>query len=114
MELNLEDVAQDIVCVGLNGRLDTPGVDQVEIRFNAATAASNRHALIDLAQVSFVSSMGIRMLISAARALQQRGRKLVLFGAGPLVAETFDNAGIDQLIMLAPDRESAMAALTLA
>lgn len=114
MELNLEEVAQDVVCVGLNGRLDTPGVDQVETRFNAATVATSRHALIDLASVSFVSSMGIRMLISAARALQQRGRKLVLFGAAPLVAETFDNAGIDQLILLAPDRESALNALTLA
>ncbi|WP_395704101.1 STAS domain-containing protein [Aquabacterium sp.] len=57
---------------------------------------------------------GVAALQRELSALQQRGRKLVLFGAGPLVAETFDSAGIDQLIMLAPDRQAAMAAPTLA
>lgn len=111
MDIHIEDLGQDVSCIALAGRLDTPGVDSVETRFNAAAVAAGRDALVDLAGVSFVSSMGVRMLITAARMLQQRGRCLVLFGALPLVQETLENVAIDQIIPLAQDRDAALGVL---
>ncbi|HSW04100.1 STAS domain-containing protein [Aquabacterium sp.] len=111
MELTTDDLNPDLVKVMLEGRLDTPGVDRIETRFNAAVVATGKHALVDLTQVSFLSSMGIRMLISAGRAMQQRKTRLVLFGAQPLVRDTFEAMSIDQIIDVADSESQAMAVL---
>lgn len=111
MELSVTDVAQDVVCIGLNGRLDTLGVDRVETRFNAAVVASQKHALIDLSAVSFVSSMGVRMLVAAARAMQRGGHRLALFGAPPLVLETLENVALDKLMPLSHNQDAALQAV---
>ena len=111
MEFEVKPLDNQTALVALTGRLDTVGVDQIEIKFNAAVVAPGHHALVDLSQVSFMSSMGMRMLITAARSLQGRHRKLVLFSAQPLVAELLDTTAIDQIIPVASDLTAAVSVL---
>lgn len=98
MEISSENIAPDVDCIRLAGRLDTAGVDRIEIRFNAWAIAADHHVMIDMSQVSFLSSMGIRLFVTAARALGQRRKRIVLFAAPPLVQETLQTMGIDQLM----------------
>jgi anti-anti-sigma factor len=109
MEMTVTDLGS-AAKLALSGRLDAAGVDRIETRFTAAVVPSGRHALVDLSEVSFCASMGIRMLLATARALRGRNARMVLFGAQPLVKESLQHAGIDSLIPLA-DSESAAAAL---
>jgi anti-sigma B factor antagonist len=95
--------------VVLRGRLDTPGVGEIETRFTATLVPPARPAVVDLSDVDFVSSMGLRLLIGTARALALRKAKLVLFGARPLVAETLATAGLSGLIPMAADEAEALA-----
>jgi anti-anti-sigma factor len=97
--------------VSLQGRLDTAGVDAVETRFDAAVVASGRDAAVDLAGVPLITSMGIRMLITAARAMQRRHSKLVLFGAPELVQEVLQTAAVDSLVALVAAESEATALL---
>jgi anti-sigma B factor antagonist len=97
--------------VTLRGRLDTAGVDAIETRFAAITSAGGRHALIDLAGVEVLTSMGIRMLLSAARSMSARHTRLVLFGARDLVRDVLDIAAIDSLVPHAADEAAARAML---
>jgi len=62
--------------VVLAGRLDTAGVDRVETRFGAAIVPAGKNTVVDLTQVTFLASMGIRMLIATTRALSRKGGKL--------------------------------------
>ena len=78
MELISVNQTDSLSHVKLSGRLDTPGVDRIEARFNALTVARGRDAVIDLEDLDLITSMGIRMLVTAARSLGVRGRKLVL------------------------------------
>jgi len=113
MEMKIEDHASGALRIHLDGRLDTVGVDRIEIRFEAAVASSGRDVLVDLSDVSFVSSMGVRLLISAARAQRIRGRKqTVLFGAQPPVASTLAMVALDQIIPIVADEAQALARLT--
>jgi len=68
------DITEDdgVVKVGLVGRLDTPGVDAVEPRFTAAVVPRGALAVVDLSGVEFIGSLGLRMLITIARALSRR------------------------------------------
>ena len=83
--------------VRFEGRLDTAGVDAVETRFLATTGA-DRDLIVDLGGVPLITSMGIRMLIGAARSMSLRKHRIVLFGAQALVAEVLETAAVDSLI----------------
>lgn len=97
--------------VVLNGRLDTAGVDAIETRFAAVSSASGRHALVDVSGVEILTSMGIRMLLSTARAMSARQTRLVLFGARDLVRDVLDIAAIDSLVPHTADETAARALL---
>lgn len=112
--MDLQIVAQtdpSLQLVVLSGRLDTAGVDAIENRFATATSASGRHALVDLSGVEILTSMGIRMLLSAARSMSARHTRLVLFGARDLVRDVLDIAAIDSLVPHAADEAAARALL---
>jgi anti-anti-sigma factor len=111
MEMRFEDLQDKGIKIALSGRLDTPGVGAIETRF--AAAAARKNALVDLSDVTFLASMGIRMLISAARGLKMSGHKLVLFGAPALVGEVLENAGLGQIVPIASDEAAALQMLGL-
>ena len=63
MEMQHDNVG-DVRKVVLVGRLDTAGVDLVETKFGAAIVPNGKNTIVDLTQVTFLASMGIRMVIS--------------------------------------------------
>lgn len=109
MEMTTAELEEQGVKIALRGRLDTPGVGAIESRF--AAAAARKNALVDLSGVTFLASMGIRMLITAARGLKSSGHRLVLFGAQALVREVLENAGLAQIMPIAADESSALQLL---
>jgi anti-sigma B factor antagonist len=112
MELQVDDIVGGTVnCLRLTGRLDAPGADQIGLRFTAAATAPGRHAVVDLSGVSFVASMGIRLLIATARAARTRGSMFLMFGAPELVQAVLTDAAIDQIIPLFPTEAEALKSL---
>ena len=111
MDMEVTELSGDLTRIRLNGRLDAPGVDRIEIRFTAAAVAVGRNTVIDLSGVTFVASMGLRMLISCARSLHAKGAKLVLFGAQALVQDVLEQAAIDQIIPIVENEQQALAQL---
>ncbi|HVK33412.1 MAG TPA: STAS domain-containing protein [Burkholderiaceae bacterium] len=107
MELQISELPGQITCVRLQGRLDAPGADRAGTPLTAAIVARGRPALIDLAGVEFIASLGIRLLISVARGLHTKGERLVLFGARPLVGEVLEQAAIDQIIDVVATEDEA-------
>jgi anti-sigma B factor antagonist len=97
--------------ISLNGRLDTPAVGQIETRFTASVVAPGRNTVVDLTQVTFLSSMGIRLLLTSARALSLKHATMVLFGAQPLVRAALDHVSLPAVIPLADDEAGALALL---
>ncbi|MCV2368318.1 STAS domain-containing protein [Roseateles oligotrophus] len=108
MELVITEIGGTTKCVRLDGRLDATGADQIGVRFTASTAATGQHAIIDLAAVPFIASMGIRLLISSARALHAKGAKMVLFGAQEMVQDLLEQAAVDQIIPLVATEQQAL------
>jgi anti-anti-sigma factor len=111
MEAEYEEWPGNALSVCLKGRLDTVGVDQVESSVIAAVAAHQGHVAIDLAGVSFLASMGVRLIITLARSQQARGKQLVLFAAPPAVRSTLDMVALDKIIPIVPTRAEALARL---
>lgn len=113
MQLNLLEQTEVLTVVALVGRLDSPGVDQVEVRFHAALGA-RRDAIVDLSGVEFLSSLGVRMLIAAAKTLARNGRRLVLVAPQPLVNGALRHTAIDSILPVREELASARALCTSA
>ena len=111
MNLESEMIDHGITKVLLNGRLDIEGTNAIDMKFTALTSTKKAEILIDLTHVSFIASIGMRTLLSSAKALSKRGGKMVLFNAQPLVKDALVTAGIDTLIPMFDDMDAAVAAL---
>jgi anti-sigma B factor antagonist len=111
MQLQLTDVGNGVLNVLLIGRLDTPGVDAVETQLTAHLVPRGARAMIDLSQVTFIGSGGIRMFITIARALGRKGGKLVLYGAQPFVAQVFETTSLNEIVPVRADASAAAAAV---
>jgi anti-sigma B factor antagonist len=113
MPISYEDVSDNLRRIVLSGRLDTAGSEEIATRFAALAASAQRGVVVDLGDVSFLASMGIRSIIANAKAQQNRGGRLVLLvGNNDAVTKTLEATGIDTLIPVykdAADAEKAAA-----
>ena len=112
MDMDVTELGGRATCVRLKGRLDAVGADGIALRFTAAVVSQGRPAVVDLSGVSFIASMGIRLLISAAKGLSLKGAKMALFGAPPLVQEVLQQTAIDQIIDITASETEALARVT--
>ena len=111
MELTTEQRADGIQQMVLAGRMDGTGTDQVAAGFTALIATRPPRVVVDMRQVLYLSSAGIRLLLSNAKALRQHGGRMAIAGPRPLVREVLDIVGMAVLIPVHADLESACAAL---
>ena len=111
MELKVIQVDEALTQIALCGRLDIRGVSEIENRFLFTTTSRRVPAVIDLSEVEFIASLGIGMLVGAAKALTRQGLGLVLLVPPGLVRETLELSGLTRVVPTATDMESARALL---
>ena len=95
----------------LIGRMDIEGAQAVEPSFSVLTRL-RRTLVVDLSQVSFMASMGLRTLMVGARNQHELGGKLVLACPQPNVEKVLKESGIGEIIGVYPTVEAAAAAIT--
>lgn len=110
MAIATEELTGGVTKVILDGRLDIEGAAAIDLQMNVI-AGSKKAVLVDLQKVSFLGSMGLRALLAPARAIKGRGGKIVLFGPNEMVEKVLKTSGIDTLIPVHHELESALAAL---
>ena len=99
MSISFEDVASDLRRIVISGRLDMPGTDSVAAQLAELTAAPKKAVVIDLSQLKFLASIGIRALISSAKDVQKRGGKMALVvNKASTVMMSLEATGVDELI----------------
>ena len=111
MELEIKNQSDQITRLAIRGRLDTAGVGKVELRFTSLSVPRAKPLLLDMSEVTFVSSLGLRMLLTVAKALDQRGVKMVLLSPQPAVQQVLNLSGFDQLMPVHNDEGTALAFL---
>ena len=110
--MDISELDDRVVRVTFKGRLDTQGVGDVESRFLASLVEGTAHAIVNLSDVEFVASMGIRMLVSAAQRLRKRQAALALYGAPERVNQVFGVVSLQKIIPVCGTEAEALAAVT--
>jgi anti-anti-sigma factor len=80
------------------GRLDASSAPEADRCLAAVVAGGARQVVLDLSGVEYVSSAGLRALLSTAKRLQQAQGKLVLASPTPQTKQLLDMAGFSALI----------------
>ena len=111
MELRIEALADGVTRAIPEGHWDIKGAAEIDLRLSAVTG-SGRPIILDLALVSFLSSMGIRAIVMGAKACRLRGGKLVLLAPADNVEQVLTIAGIDTLVPIYHDIDAAILAVT--
>jgi anti-anti-sigma factor len=111
MELELDIMDGGINRVRLRGRMDILGVQAIDMKFTALTATQAALVLVDMSEVSFLASLGMRTLISSAKALAQRGGHMVLANPQPNVLEVIKVSGLSSVIPVHQHLDDAVQAL---
>ncbi len=76
--------------VKLNGSLDTHTFTQLDNELQRLAAEGAPLVVLDLKELSYISSAGIRVIQKGVRALGKRGGILKLFNPQPSVAKVFE------------------------
>lgn len=103
--------AETHTTLALEGSLDMAGSWQIEGELIDYISVAMRHVLIDMSAVDFLGSMGIRVLVRSASALQREHKKLVLFAAQPPVEKTLAVTGFTSAIPLVRTLQDAKMAI---
>jgi anti-anti-sigma factor len=100
---------EELTHVALDGRLDIAGVEGVQLPFTLVVVARKLPAIVDLSGVDLVVSVGIGMLVGAAKALRSHGRTMVVLAPREGVAQVLRLSSIDKMIPIAATKEQAIA-----
>ncbi len=93
----------------LEGRLDVENAAAVDVRMKIL-ALDKKLILVDLQNVSFLGSTGLRSLVAPALAIRGRGGKMVLFGPNEMVTRVLKVSGVETMIPVHHELRSALAA----
>ncbi len=98
-----------IVCE-LKGRLDTVTSEATWDEIMALVAAGNSRLLLNLAALDYISSIGLRVFVRAAKATHAAGGALKLCSPTASVAKVLEISGMDNLLDLHTAESAALAA----
>jgi len=107
MNLEYSELEDGVRLIKLSGKLDIEGTNLVEPQFALHCQGENVFVLVDLSQVTYLSSIGIPMLINNARAITKHGGRLALVNPQPNVKSILDITGVLHMVRIYKDIETA-------
>jgi anti-anti-sigma factor len=111
MELHYKELENKIRLINMIGRLDIIGVGTIETKFTGYCAGENPRVLVDLSDIEFLASIGIRLLMLNAKSISGRGGRMVLLNPSPEVKSVLEITGIPAIIPIYDGLESAETVL---
>lgn len=109
IQIKIEEMHQKKI-VRLQGKIDAMTTPILEKKIMPLLETETK-ILMDFSKVDYLSSAGMRFLLTASRKLKGKGGLLVVFGLNDEVTEIIKMSGFERILMLCPDEPSALKAL---
>lgn len=108
MELRTQ-VYQRVTVVTVSGRVDSASASDLEAELKKQMDEGKVSLVLDLSGVDFLSSSGLRVLVTVLKSVRKSGGDLRLAQPSQRATDAIDLAGLDVLFQSFPDREAAIA-----
>jgi anti-anti-sigma factor len=106
-----EEVHGRLVVVTARGRLDGASSQAFGARLEQLAAVPHPRILVDCSGIDFVSSAGLRVVLSALKRVKAANGVLALCAVQPLVQEVLEITGFAGMLDVHSERGQAIAAL---
>jgi anti-anti-sigma factor len=104
-----EDRQGGVAVVAPVGRIDSTTSGVLERHLSGLIGGGERRIVVDFASVDYISSAGLRVMLSLAKKTREQRGALALCGMGNAVREVFGLAGFLPLFTIESSREAAIA-----
>ncbi len=108
MGIRIIEQTESLTRAALSGRLDTMAVRDMEKQFNDQVISREKHVILDMYEATFLSSMAMRLLLTAAKELAAHGAKMVLLNPHRLAELGLKAAGLNDLMHIEHDESRAL------
>jgi anti-sigma B factor antagonist len=98
-----------IKIVDLNGNLDTNTAPDTESHLNSLMQEGNTKILINLENLDYISSAGLRVFLATAKQLKGSSGELRLCNLNETVQEIFDMSGFSTILSVSPQESDALS-----
>ena len=112
VSIALEELDGGLRKIALDGTLDAPGTIDIENEFQSMLLNQGGNVIVDLGELVYMSSYGLRMLLLGAKSLKDAGGEMHLAAANERVMELISLAGYDTMFPVHPSVEDAIRFLT--
>jgi len=103
-----EDRKGDAVILALSGKLDATSAKTFEDKILSLINSGAQRLVVDLSQLDYVSSSGLRVFLLAAKKLQPTDGKFALCGMQDHIRQLFDLAGFSSILSIYGSRAEAV------
>lgn len=107
MNIN-EEIRGNVCIITLNGRLDNESTQGFQERLSSIIDGGQTRLILDLDQLEYISSVGLRAFLLAAKKLKPLNGKLVLAQLRDHIKEVLDIAGFSSLFPSYPSVDDAV------
>lgn len=94
------------------GRLDSNTINAAEADMFSHLEKGETKIVIDLSNLDYISSSGLRLVLMMGKRLSLKGGKLALCGLKPQIREVFEISGFISIINVVGTRAEAEAAVS--
>ncbi|MCG6861879.1 MAG: STAS domain-containing protein [Chromatiaceae bacterium] len=106
-----EQRKEGVLILGPEGRLDTNTSEPFEQRMMAVIDAGNNRLVVDLTELDYISSAGLRVLLMSAKRLKNEQGRLALCGLKSHIREVFEISGFLKILTVVENTDAAVAAV---
>ena len=97
-----------IVFLAFKGRLDGSSATEAEQRIKGILEGENNRLLFDFADLEYLSSAGLRVVLGAAKEIKRKDGKFALCALNAYVKEVFEVSGFGAIIPIADSIEAGI------
>jgi anti-anti-sigma factor len=108
MEANFYEEDNHLIIVA-SGKLDTIHAPEFTKLLQELLSKQPSSCLLDLSEVSFLSSSGLQALLTGAKIAKKDNFDFAVFGMQEMVANVFSMSGFDQFIKSYTSKKDALA-----
>jgi len=114
VEFSSQRLADVVVAIPV-GQIDHPNAGRLEQGLAPILDAADlpmTGLVLDFSRVDYISSMGLRVLLMAAKQLRARNARIAVAALQPVVAEIFGIARFNHVLEVFPDVRAALGQLS--
>lgn len=101
------------VCISVSGEVDASSSIQVDASIQKAIDEGYKKIMVDCSGLNYISSAGLGVFMSYIQELETKDINMVLFALQEKVFHVFQILGLDQLLKIVEDEQTAKRLLNV-